>query len=49
MVESDEPTIIYAPFSGKLTFIEGEYEPVKKGQLVAKIESKEIGEQLPRG
>lgn len=46
LVESDEPTVIYAPFSGKLTFIKGEYEPVEKGQLVAKIESREISEQL---
>ena len=46
LVESDEPTLIYTPFSGKLTFIEGEYAAVKKGQLVAKIESKAIGEQL---
>ena len=45
LVESDEPTIIYAPFSGKLTYIKSEYEPVKEGQLVAKIESKEISEQ----
>ena len=46
VVESDEPTLIYAPSNGQLTFISKEYESVKQGQLVAKIDSKEIDGQL---
>ncbi len=46
IVEAKNPTPIYVPSKGKLTYVCGEFDTVKSGQTIAQIESLEIDQKI---